>query len=167
MSAGFTGRYAVTADEGEPAGAMSVVKVSAAATAGLLAVLQQTLMPGIGAPPHTHTREDECSFVIEGELGYRIGDEEGKLKAGDFLRKPRLIPHAVWALGTRPARIIEMVFPGALEEFFLAAGSVFAIADPAERGNEFAKLQAQFGVQPGAPWTGEFQAPRGYRAPED
>ena len=31
--------------------------------------------PGMMIPPHTHTREDECNFVLRGELTYDVGGE--------------------------------------------------------------------------------------------
>ena len=45
------------------------------------------------------------------------------MRAGDFLRKPRGVPHAFWAAGPQPAKVVEMVVPGALEEFFLPKAS--------------------------------------------
>ena len=41
--------------------------------AGGLSILEGVIHPGALIPPHTHTREDECMFVIEGELTFDVG----------------------------------------------------------------------------------------------
>ena len=74
--------------------------------------------PGILAPPHIHTREDEFSYVLEGEIGARIGDEEVHATAGCYVLKPRNIWHTFWNPGPRPARIIEIISPAGFERFF-------------------------------------------------
>jgi uncharacterized cupin superfamily protein len=69
-------------------------------------------------PPHVHTREDEISIVLEGEIGFRSEDQEVVLAAGGYIVKPRGQVHAMWNAGKTPARMIEVISPAGFEECF-------------------------------------------------
>ena len=43
-------------------------KVTAYASGGSTSIAQWSIPPGGMIPPHTHAREDECSYVMQGEL---------------------------------------------------------------------------------------------------
>src|SRR5436305_9081702 len=90
-----------------------------AATGGAFAIVEHVIPPGIMlAVPHTHSREDEVSFVIEGEIGGIIGEQEFRAPQGAYVLKQRGIPHAVWNPGSEVARIAEIVSPAGFESFF-------------------------------------------------
>ena len=92
--------------EGESLGLLGVTKVPGATTGGAFAIVEHVIPPGIMlAVPHTHSREDEVSFVIEGEIGGFIGDQEFQASQGAYVLKPRGIPHAVWNSGSEATRI--------------------------------------------------------------
>jgi quercetin dioxygenase-like cupin family protein len=95
-----------------------VHKVTAERFGGALTVMEWGLPPGAMIPPHTHSREDECSFVLEGELTCDIGGEIGVAVAGSYVFKPRGIPHAFYNAGTEPVRVLEILTPGGLERYF-------------------------------------------------
>ena len=64
--------------------------VSAAETDGRFALLEHPMPPrALGSPLHRHSREDEYSYVIAGEIGALLGDEVVTASAGDILFKPR------------------------------------------------------------------------------
>jgi hypothetical protein len=48
------------------------LKASARSTGGVLSVFETTIEAG--PPLHVHDREDECSFVLDGELSVRCGE---------------------------------------------------------------------------------------------
>ncbi len=109
----------VAAGEGEVvlAGGFGVVgKVSGKQTGGAFSIVEHPLEPGVlGAPPHAHANEDETSFVIEGEIGVMIGEEEFRAGAGSYVLKPRGVPHAFWNPGPEQARILEIISPAGFE----------------------------------------------------
>jgi quercetin dioxygenase-like cupin family protein len=72
----------------------------------------------LAAPLHKHTREDEYSFVLEGQIGALLGDEVVIGKPGDLIFKPRDQWHTFWNAGDTPARILEIISPAGFEEFF-------------------------------------------------
>jgi len=72
----------------------------------------------LAAPLHKHTREDEYSFVLEGQVGALLGDKVVVGKPGDLIFKPRTQWHTFWNAGDQPARILEIISPAGFEEFF-------------------------------------------------
>lgn len=93
-------------------------KLDGGATAGALSIVEHPFAVGALVPPHIHTREDEISIVLEGEIGFRSGDQEVVLGAGGYIVKPRNEVHAMWNAGTVPARMIEIITPAGFEDFF-------------------------------------------------
>ncbi len=87
-------------------------KVTAAASGGSLVVDEWCLAPGQTIPPHTHLREDECSYVLEGELTCYVGGEVVRANAGSYIVKPRQVPHAFHNAGARTVRVMEILTPG-------------------------------------------------------
>lgn len=47
-------------------------------------------------PPHRHTREDEISYVVAGEVGFRSDGRDVLLAAGGYIVKPRGELHSMW-----------------------------------------------------------------------
>lgn len=95
-----------------------VFKLDGEATRGALSIVEHPFAVGALVPPHIHTREDEISIVLEGEIGFRSEDEEVVLGVGGYIIKPRNEVHAMWNGGTVPARMIEVIAPAGFEGFF-------------------------------------------------
>ena len=72
----------------------------------------------LAAPLHRHSREDEYSFVLEGQVGALLGDEVLIGGPGDLIFKPRDQWHTFWNAGDEPARILEVISPAGFEGFF-------------------------------------------------
>ncbi len=72
----------------------------------------------LAAPMHRHTREDEYSYVLEGNMGALLGDEVVIGGPGDLVFKPRNQWHTFWNAGDEPARILEIISPAGFERFF-------------------------------------------------
>jgi quercetin dioxygenase-like cupin family protein len=71
-------------------------KIEGADTGGVFAVVEYEVQLRALIFPHVHSREDETSYVIAGEIGMRVGDHEEVLSAGGYVRKPRMVPHTFW-----------------------------------------------------------------------
>ena len=95
-----------------------VFKIDGADTAGALAIVEHPFEVGGFVPPHMHTREDEISFVLEGEIGFRSENNEVVLGAGGYIIKPRGEVHAMWNAGSTPARMVEVISPAGFENMF-------------------------------------------------
>jgi mannose-6-phosphate isomerase-like protein (cupin superfamily) len=68
--------------------------------------------PGLPiAPLHLHRSDDEAWVVLEGRLGFRIGDEEREVAAGEWVLVPRGTPHSYWNPSSAPARYLLVMTP--------------------------------------------------------
>ena len=85
----------------------------------------------LAAPMHTHEREEEYTYVLEGEVGVQIGEEVHLARPGDLVFKPRGVPHAFWNAADEPARALEMISPAGFERYF---AELAPLLPPANQG---------------------------------
>jgi quercetin dioxygenase-like cupin family protein len=107
-----------------------VFKLAAAETGGAFSIVEHPFDVGALVPPHRHTREDECSMVLEGEIGFRSEDQEVVLGAGSYIIKPRGETHTMWIAGAVPARMVEIISPAGFESFFSELADMTAAGPP-------------------------------------
>ncbi len=92
-------QYLVTPDQGSESNTHLDVKVSSRLLGGDFSIMQGIMKPGDLLCPHTHEREDQCVYVIDGELEFELGGKDGlrfKAGAGSYVVKPRGISHGFW-----------------------------------------------------------------------
>ena len=113
------------------AGGMGVLfKIFGSETGGALAVVEHAVDPRRLVPPHTHSDVDEYSYILEGEIGARIGDRVISAPRGTYVLKPRGIMHTFWNATDRPARLLEILSPAKFEKFFEEMGDLMKNAGP-------------------------------------
>ncbi len=96
-----------------------VFKLFSKDTGGRFAVVEHPLAPGaLAGPLHVHHKEDEASYVLEGEISVQIGDQVIQAPVGTLIYKPREVPHTFWNQTLAPARLLEIITPGGLEQYF-------------------------------------------------
>jgi quercetin dioxygenase-like cupin family protein len=108
-------------------GFTATVKLAASET-GRISVVLHTFDPGVLVPPHRHTREDEISCVISGEIGFRSDGREVALGAGGYIVKPRGELHSMWNASSEPAQMIEIITPAGFEKYFIELAEATAAA---------------------------------------
>ena len=91
------------------------LKASRRSTGGAVSVFETTVADG--PPLHVHEREDECFYILDGELSIRCGTDTFDAPAGSFVFLPRGRPHQFRATG-RPARLLLITVPGGIEDYF-------------------------------------------------
>jgi len=74
--------------------------------------------PGVGIPPHIHTREDEIFRVIKGQVEIMVDGKTTVLNEGDVAFAPKDVPHAWKVVGTEKAKMITSAFPAGIEHMF-------------------------------------------------
>src|SRR6266849_6610533 len=121
-------------------------KVSGADTGGACAVVEHPIEPGRLVLPHVHLHEDEYSYVLEGTIGARVGDNEGVAGPGSYLIKPRGLMHTFWNAGPGPARLLEVIPPAGFEKYFAELAEA---GDPDRRQ----ELAAKYGVTYSSNWV--------------
>src|SRR3954466_13977041 len=97
----------------------TIYKVPSEATGGSVAVVEHVLGPKqLGAPLHRHSREDEISHVLEGELAVQQGDRMHTAAVGATILKPRGVFHAFWNPGDTPVRFLQGMPPVGFAQYF-------------------------------------------------
>jgi quercetin dioxygenase-like cupin family protein len=74
--------------------------------------------PGVGIPPHIHTKEDEIFRVVKGQIEIMVDGETTVLNEGDIAFAPKNIPHSWKVVGTEKAKMITSAFPAGIEFMF-------------------------------------------------
>jgi quercetin dioxygenase-like cupin family protein len=109
-----------------PMGIGVVFKLYSEDTGGRFALVEHPMAPGTFAVPHVHHNEDEYSYVLEGEVGFQLGDKVTYARPGGLIAKPRDIWHAFWNESATPARVLEIMSPGGMERYFEDIAELFA-----------------------------------------
>src|SRR5438552_3731183 len=94
------------------------VLASGGQTGDVYTLSEIRVSPNNGPPPHIHSREDECFFVLEGEVEFQVGDEKITARPGAFIQGPRDIAHSFKNNTRLPARVLVFVTPAGFENFF-------------------------------------------------
>jgi mannose-6-phosphate isomerase-like protein (cupin superfamily) len=81
--------------------------------------LQEVTVVGEGPPQHIHKAEEEAFYVLEGELNIKIGENITRGSAGSFVLVPRGTVHTFWNAGPTPAKLLGILSPAGLEQFFV------------------------------------------------
>jgi quercetin dioxygenase-like cupin family protein len=76
---------------------------------------------GAGSPLHTHRREDEAWYILEGALTFWLGEESRTATTGDFVFGPRGVRHR-FRVDSEVARFLILVTPAGFEDFTRACG---------------------------------------------
>jgi quercetin dioxygenase-like cupin family protein len=128
-------------------GVTHIYKATAAETGGSFSLWEAVLPPGAGAPPHTHTREDEAFYVLSGELVIEFEGEGAphRVGPGGFFFGARNRRHAVRNVSDQPTRVLILSAPSAgLDQMFAELDAATAKGMP-ELG-KVAAICAKYGV---------------------
>jgi len=123
-------------------------------TGDSFSALELTITPGSIVVPHTHSREDEVSYVIEGEIGVKIGDQVVTVPSGSYVFKPRNVPHTFWNPGTRDARTLEMIAPPDFASYFEELSKILSESGSSAKRKE-SELDEKYGLTIHPEWLPE------------
>ena len=152
MSAEEHNKIFIAPDEGAYLPILTIAhKVPSESLGGAVTIVEWGLPPGVMIPPHTHSREHECNYVLKGELTCDVGGEIVVAPVGSYVLKPRGVDHALCNTGTEPVWVIEIHAPGGFESWYdeyeeiaskLASGEI----DEDEHRRARAELSERYGV---------------------
>src|SRR5689334_11025058 len=93
---------------------------------GGLGVFEMTVHPGaIVPPPHSHTHNEECVYVLEGTLRYSVDQQSRDLKPGDWMSTPRgSVHHFLNPTAAETARALIMLTPDIGAQYFRDVAAV-------------------------------------------
>jgi quercetin dioxygenase-like cupin family protein len=90
-------------------------------TQGRFALIEAVTKKGNDPPPHTHRREDEIFYVLEGAVVVSVGDRTIKGTPGTMIFLPRDVRHS-FTIESEQARMLILVTPAGLEGWFKEFG---------------------------------------------
>lgn len=127
---------------GSPLACTDRFMIEGSDTGGRFALVEHTIAPGaLAAPMHIHSNEDEFTYVLTGTFAAVLGEHEIEAAPGDLVFKPRGQWHTFWNPGDVPTRVLEVISPAGLEEFFRLVDAPEAEQDP----ERIAALAARIG----------------------
>jgi quercetin dioxygenase-like cupin family protein len=94
------------------------LKVESSQSGGDYGVVLWTVRAGEEPPLHTHSREDELVYVVQGQLVARVGDTRVEVGPGAYAALPRGAPHTIEVVGDQATLLVSFV-PGGLERFLV------------------------------------------------
>jgi mannose-6-phosphate isomerase-like protein (cupin superfamily) len=112
------------------AGNQVTFKIQGDQTSGALSSVEYVMRPGMFVPPHLHEKADEVGYILEGELGAMVAEEEFKAGPGAFVVRPRGVPHALWNITDRPVKILDIYTPAGLEAFYDELARLLSATEP-------------------------------------
>ncbi len=101
-------------------------------------VMDATVPPGAGPPPHIQTREEEAFYVLAGEVVFRAGGRRVVGRAGTFLHVPRGAPHHFRNESDADAKLLIWFGPAGIEHM---------MERMAEMPDEHERIGREYGVE--------------------
>ena len=139
----------LSGEEGESVNLPGLViagKVTADDTNRAYSIVELVIAPRfIAAPPHVHRREDETSYLLEGDLTSLVGERIVDVSVGSFVFMPKGIPHTFWNPGNESARLLLIISPAGLEKYFTELSRLFGNGGLAISG--IMALAAKYGLE--------------------
>lgn len=121
-------------------------KVLSKSVNGSAAIVEHTLeAKSLGAPMHKHTRENEISYVLEGELTAIQNGEVQTAGPGQFIVKPKDIFHTFWNATDQRIRFIEIITPGNFE-YYYAELAPFLLPGQPPQPDKLKETAAKYGL---------------------
>lgn len=114
-------------------GSRAEIAVGGPQSGGEYAVVRYHVVSGDEPPLHTHTKEDEMVFVVDGEITAFVGDSRVDVGPGAFAALPRGIPHTIRVQGDSATLLLTLI-PAGIERFFVPESD--EDSDPAKFGLE-------------------------------
>jgi len=132
-------------------GALEVRYLVDGAEKGGLGVFELTVPPGANVPPpHSHTNNEECVYVLQGVLRYSVDGEVRDLEVGEWMSTPRGSVHGFTNTGTATARALIMLTPDIGPGYFRDVAEVANAGGPPDRAKLMA-VMTRYGLVPAAP----------------
>jgi quercetin dioxygenase-like cupin family protein len=101
-------------------GSTAQLKLAGEQSGGDWAVVESHVRAGDEPPMHTHTRDDEAVYVLDGAITVDVGGEQTDAEAGSYAALPKNLPHALTVRGDE-ARLLITLEPAGTEYFPRAA----------------------------------------------
>jgi uncharacterized cupin superfamily protein len=121
------------------------------AASGGMGVFELTVPPGSNVPPpHSHSKNEECVYVLEGTLRYSVDDVKRDLTPGNWMFTPRGSVHQFSNPHKDAARALIILTPDIGAQYFRDVGAILNAGGPPDRTGLVA-VMARYGLVPVPP----------------
>lgn len=113
-----------------------------------LGMFELTVPPGSNVPPpHSHSNNEECVYVLAGTLRYSVGTETRDLTVGQTMRTPRGVVHAFSNPFAETARALIVLSPDIGAQYFREIAAVANAGGPPDKA-ALVSVMAKYGLVP-------------------
>ncbi|MFN2104278.1 MAG: cupin domain-containing protein [Candidatus Promineifilaceae bacterium] len=113
-----------------------------------MGLFELTVPPGSNVPPpHSHTHNEECVYVLEGTLRYSVDEVTRDLSPGEWMRTPRGSVHGFSNPHAGNARALIALSPDIGVQYFLDVASIVN-AGGASVHTQLLGVMAHYGLVP-------------------
>ncbi len=100
-------------------------------------------------PPHSHSNNEECLYVLDGTLRYTVGTETRDLTPGQSTRTPKGVVHAFSNPFAETARALVVQSPDIGAQYFRDVADVVNAGGPPDRAR-LVSVMSGYGLVPAA-----------------
>jgi quercetin dioxygenase-like cupin family protein len=116
-----------------------------------LGMFELTVPPGSNVPPpHSHSGNEECVYVLAGTLRYSVGAETRDLTTGQSMRTPKGEVHAFSNPFAETARALIINSPDIGAQYFKDVAAIINKSGPPDKAALVA-VMSRYGLVVGAP----------------
>jgi quercetin dioxygenase-like cupin family protein len=116
-----------------------------------LGMFELSVPPGSNVPPpHSHSNNEECVYVLAGTLRYTVGAETRDLTTGQTMSTPKGVTHAFSNPFAESARALIVMFPDIGAQYFRDVAAVANAGGPPDRA-ALVSVMARYGLVPAEP----------------
>lgn len=101
-------------------------------------------------PPHSHSNNEECVYVLAGTLRYTVGTETRDLTPGQSMRTPKGVVHAFSNPFTETARALVVQSPDIGAQYFKDVAAVVNAGGPPDKA-ALVRVMSKYGLVPAPP----------------
>jgi quercetin dioxygenase-like cupin family protein len=101
-------------------------------------------------PPHSHTFNEECVYVLEGTLRYSVDGDTRELRPGEWMRTPKGSVHAFSNPHDETAKALIVMSPDVGAQYFHDVAEVVNAGGPPDKAKLVA-VMGRYGLVPAAP----------------
>lgn len=124
--------------------------IDGTATGGM-GVFELTVPPGSRVPPpHSHTHNEECVYMLEGVLRYSVDAVVRDLAPGEWMHTPRGSVHHFSNPHGDTARALIVLTPDIGAQYFRDVAAIVNAGDAADRAALIA-VMSRYGLVPAQP----------------
>lgn len=134
-----------------PLGQLSVRYLVDGSQTGSVGMFELKVPPNSNVPPpHSHTKNDECVYVLEGTLRYCVDAETRDLTPGECMYSPRGSVHQFSNPFGAEVRALIVQSPDIGAQYFRDIGAVVNAGGPPDKA-AMLSVMVRYGLVPTAP----------------